>query len=824
MEAEGFTIRKLEEGIQYWFKVQAIYEEFSGPWSEKAEGTTGQPEPPTDFKIIKKPTKDGKRSLALRWKKNEVNEDLEIRYSYKVKCNETGGVAKEKEASQEEVSMKMNELALKAGKEYICELYIETDKGVRSTVERRSTTAKAIEAPAFSQTSVQWGTDITFGMLEGHKYRLKDSKGGVVSLDISNNPARISATESVSAVVIEVTHTEYEGKEESAEIAFTRQAGDRFKFKSASHDFMFNTNENKYTHVITETDPEDTPVRYSINPSSSGARIDGSSGEVRITAAAVGNTFTITATKAADDKYAEEREEYELRVKASTNTGDIVKPTFRPSKSVSWGTRITFAKEAEHTYTLKDEKGGVVSLRAQGSSMAIDATQAVSAVVVVARRTGYAGSIESDPIEFTKQAGNTLRFANANENTMYDTGGNTYKQTATNDGSVSDDNRNIEYSISPTGQGASVNPVSGQVSLTAGAAGRQFKITAKKAADEKYRKQSATYELRVTKNTDTSAIKMPEFSSKAVPWKEADITFTKAGADYRYELKQGYIGVSLEESDTSIKIKSTKEVRNVIIVVTRLGYGSVESEAIAFLNYKYYPQTRDELAQAIKAEVLAQGKDGKENWEANLNNIDTSAITNMELLFSISFGTGHPDYELYEFNGDISAWNVSVVQDMSNMFRGAAKFNQDISNWKVGAVEDMSFIFGGAAKFNQDISGWDVKKVTSMASMFSGATAFNQDISNWKVGAVESMSFMFHDATAFNQDISNWNVSAVQDMKYMFHRATSFKQDLDAWGKKIKNVIKANWENRVQNMFYKSGMTASLPAWCVERCKQYSSP
>ncbi len=403
MEAEGFTIRKLEEGIQYWFKVQAIYEEFSGPWSEKAEGTTGQPEPPTDFKIIKQPTKDGKRSLELRWKKNEVNEDLEIRYSYKVKCNETGGVAKEKEASQEEVSMKMNELALKAGKEYICELYIETDKGVRSTVERRSTTAKAIEAPAFSQTSVPWGTDITFGRLEGHKYRLKDSKGGVVSLDTSSDPARISATESVSAIVIEVTHTEYEGKEESAEIAFTRQAGDRFKFESASHDFMFNTNENKYTHVITETDPEDTPVRYSINPSSSGARIDGSSGEVSIEAAAVGNTFTITATKAADDKYAEEREEYELRVKASTNTGDIVKPTFRPSKSVSWGTDISFEKLEGYTYELKDNRGGAVSLDTSSDPARISATESVSAVVIEVRRSGYSGKVESDPIEFTKQ-------------------------------------------------------------------------------------------------------------------------------------------------------------------------------------------------------------------------------------------------------------------------------------------------------------------------------------------------------------------------------------------------------------------------------------
>ncbi len=509
MEAEGFTIRKLEEGIQYWFKVQAIYEEFSGPWSEKAEGTTGQPEPPTDFKIIKKPTKDGKRSLELRWKKNEVNEDLEIRYSYKVKCNETGGVVKEKEASQEEVSMKMNELALKAGKEYICELYIETDKGVRSTVERRSTTAKAIEAPAFSQTSVQWGRYITFGMLEGHKYRLKDSKGGVVILDTSSDPAKVSATESVSAIVIEVTHTEYEGKEESAEIAFTRQAGDRFKFESASHDFMFNTNENKYTHVITETDPEDTPVRYSINPSSSGARIDGSSGEVSIEAAAVGNTFMITATKAADDKYAEEREEYELRVKASTNTGDIVKPTFRPSKSVSWGTDISFEKLEGYTYELKDNRGGVVILDTSSDPARISATESVSAVVIEVRRAGYSGKVESDPIEFTKKAGNGLSFVSSSEEKRVSTTSATFTQSATNDRAVTGDDRSVVYSISPTGQGATINPSSGEVTITPAASINGFTVTATLPANAKYTaSNTATYTLNVVAPPGTRKVRV----------------------------------------------------------------------------------------------------------------------------------------------------------------------------------------------------------------------------------------------------------------------------------------------------------------------------
>ncbi len=572
MEAEGFTIRKLEEGIQYWFKVQAIYEEFSGPWSEKAEGTTGQPEPPTDFKIIKQPTKDGKRSLELRWKKNEVNEDLEIRYSYKVKCNETGGVAKEKEASQEEVSMKMNELALKAGKEYICELYIETDKGVRSTVERRSTTAKAIEVPAFSQTSVPWGTDITFGMLEGHKYRLKDSKGGVVSLDTSSDPAKVSATESVSAVVIEVTHTEYEGKEESAEIAFTRQAGDRFKFESASHDFMFNTNENKYTHVITETDPEDTPVRYSINPSSSGARIDGSSGEVSIEAAAVGNTFTITATKAADDKYAEEREEYELRVKASTNTGDIVKPTFRPSKSEPWGTDISFEKLEGYTYELKDDKGGAVSLDTSSNPARISATESVSAVVIEVRRAGYSGKVEGDPIEFTKQTRPATKPIFSKTSVPWGTA-ITFTPAPLH-----------RYKLKNRHTGVTL----GNGKITANQFAENIIVQAILPGDSKY-EEAVIDSVPIEFTKQTRPATKPIFSRTSVSWGTA-ITFTPAPL-HRYKLKNRHTGVTLGNG----KITANQFAENVIVQAILPEDSKYEEAVIDSVPITFTRQTGDTL-------------------------------------------------------------------------------------------------------------------------------------------------------------------------------------------------------------------------------------
>ena len=68
-------------------------------------------------------------------------------------------------------------------------------------------------------------------------------------------------------------------------------------------------------------------------------------------------------------------------------------------------------------------------------------------------------------------------------------------------------------------------------------------------------------------------------------------------------------------------------------------------------SYNYHPKTRDELKELVDQLIKERGND------ANLNDIDTSEITDMTELF----------YES-SFNGDISNWDVSNVKDMSYMF------------------------------------------------------------------------------------------------------------------------------------------------------------
>ena len=92
-------------------------------------------------------------------------------------------------------------------------------------------------------------------------------------------------------------------------------------------------------------------------------------------------------------------------------------------------------------------------------------------------------------------------------------------------------------------------------------------------------------------------------------------------------------------------------------------------------HYNYHPKTRDELLELVNKLINERGND------ADLNDIDTSEITDMSYMFTYS-----------KFNGDISKWDVSNVKNMQEMFYNS-KFSGDISNWDVSNVKDMSFMF-----------------------------------------------------------------------------------------------------------------------------------
>ena len=118
-------------------------------------------------------------------------------------------------------------------------------------------------------------------------------------------------------------------------------------------------------------------------------------------------------------------------------------------------------------------------------------------------------------------------------------------------------------------------------------------------------------------------------------------------------------------------------------------------------NYKYFPQTKEELKDIIKKRIKEEGN------EVDLNDIDVSKITDMSNLFN-----------RINFNGDISKWDVSNVKNMYGMFSNCYYFNQNISDWDVSSVTEMQYMFYNCKKFNQDLSKWNVYKVYKNILMF----------------------------------------------------------------------------------------------------------
>ena len=114
------------------------------------------------------------------------------------------------------------------------------------------------------------------------------------------------------------------------------------------------------------------------------------------------------------------------------------------------------------------------------------------------------------------------------------------------------------------------------------------------------------------------------------------------------------------------------------------------------------PRTKDELQYEINIRL--------NRGQTNLNDIDTSKITDMSNLFNN-----------LDRNIDVSLWDTSNVTSMSYMFFGCSIFNCDISNWDVSKVNNMTCMFYGCYLFNQNLDKWNVGKGVNVREMFESS-------------------------------------------------------------------------------------------------------
>ena len=150
--------------------------------------------------------------------------------------------------------------------------------------------------------------------------------------------------------------------------------------------------------------------------------------------------------------------------------------------------------------------------------------------------------------------------------------------------------------------------------------------------------------------------------------------------------------------------------------------------------------------------------------------------------------------------------------DWNSFYSGCTSFNGDISNWDVSTVQNLSSFFQNAPAFNQNIGGWTTSALTNIAQCFDDCTAFNQNIGSWDVSGCTSFSLLFRNASAFNQDIGSWDTSSVSTIFGCFFNASNFDQDIGDWN--ISSLTNANLS--ITTNFSTANYDALLIGWAAQ--------
>ncbi len=252
---------------------------------------------------------------------------------------------------------------------------------------------------------------------------------------------------------------------------------------------------------------------------------------------------TITATKAATNKYEDHSATYTLTVTAS-----VIKPQLTIPANLQWGTPVEFVKETGHTYSIKEiENKGNLGVAINGNKV-----HAEGAMIVQVRARLGTDTILSDQISFGLQEGTTLKFDKKQVGVEYKDG--SYQQKATNMTTVQGDTGPISYKLDDPNI-ATVNQ-NGEVSFTT--VGKVIITATKAETPNKYQAHSAQYTLEIKKSTVQDP-KAPIIEGTPGSWRVARTIKDYDAVTYKYEVESG--AISIDNGEVKAKQATSGKIR-----------------------------------------------------------------------------------------------------------------------------------------------------------------------------------------------------------------------------------------------------------------------
>ena len=133
---------------------------------------------------------------------------------------------------------------------------------------------------------------------------------------------------------------------------------------------------------------------------------------------------------------------------------------------------------------------------------------------------------------------------------------------------------------------------------------------------------------------------------------------------------------------------------------------------------------------------------------------------------------------------DTTGWDTSNVTTMQNMFYSCSKIEVNLNNLDTSKVTNMNGMFSYAGTDAvQGLEDLDVSKVTNFGFMFYGATSTELDLSKWDMRSATTFYVMFTICSKLKSlKISTWNTSNVTSMNAVFWYVDNLKKlDISGW-------------------------------------------